>query len=103
MVMNEQQFQRELQRAGTFYDQVIAAWNEPNAWSRLQELEEELREFQFGLVAIEMAPSVSRARFSAFDVRRRFAKIEKRLTEIAASAETGKVEEAQEKESPKAK
>jgi len=85
--LNEQQFQRQLQLAERYYMELIAAWDAPNADVRIQELETELHEFQFGMVTMNVVPAVAKARRSLVDVRGKFEKIERRLAAIASPPE----------------
>ncbi len=81
--LNEQQFMEHLARADRYYQMLSDAWLRDDGGARLEELELELREFQHGLVAMSMAPSMGRARRSVLDLQARFSKMEARLEALA--------------------
>ena len=81
--LNEQQFMAHLARADRYYQELSKAWLRDDGGARLEELELELREYQHGLVAVSMAPTMGRARRSVLDLQARFSKMEARLLALA--------------------
>jgi hypothetical protein len=81
--LNEQQFMEHLARADRYYQELSKAWLRDDGGARLEELELELREYQHGLVAVSMAPSMGRARRSVLDLQARFSKMEAGLEALA--------------------
>lgn len=58
-------FLRDLARARTAFDEILAAWDKPDAQQAIEAVENRATKGEFGVIATVLLPSVSRARGAA--------------------------------------
>jgi hypothetical protein len=80
--MDSDRFGVQLDRAGKYYDAIAALWGKPDNGARLEELEVELQEGQFGLVARIIGPSIRRYSKSIDKARADLLRVSKSLEQI---------------------
>jgi len=80
-LMNEAQLRASVDLLWPYYDQVVAAWEDPNASARLRNLEQKAASGDFGPLAQVFAPAVGNARGADMRVRADVARILERLAE----------------------
>jgi cytochrome c551/c552 len=78
-VMNEAQLTTAVDVLNPYYDQVLAAWDKPDAVQQLESLAQRVTNGEFGPMGQVLAPAVSKARAASLKGEKRIQEVKQKL------------------------